>query len=83
MSAQYNITKDEVKRLSAEWQKSKHIVVILDDVAIQFATDVANKVLQDFVQSIAEIQAAKKAKAVGQSVPVPEVKKSSIVLTDI
>jgi len=80
---QYNVTKSEVQRLASEWQKAKRIVVILDDVAIQFATDVANKVLQDFVQSIAAIQAAKKAKLAGQPVPPPtEVKKSSIVLTD-
>ena len=85
MSAQYNITKAEVQRLASEWQKAKHIVVILDDVAIQFGVDLANKVLQDFVQSIAEIQAAKKAKVAGQPAPTPvsEVKKSSIVLTDI
>jgi hypothetical protein len=54
---------------------------MIDDVSIQFATDVANKVLQDFVTSIAEIQAAKKA-ATGQPVPPPQIK-PSLLLTDL
>jgi hypothetical protein len=83
MAAQYKITKAEVQRLSVEWQKAKHVVVMIDDVSIQFATDVANKVLQDFVQSIAEIQAAKNRAVSTGPVPPPEVKKSSLVLTDL
>jgi len=85
-TTKYEITKAEVQRLASEWQKAKHVVVMLDDVAIQFATAVANKVLRDFVLSIAEIQAAKKAAAKGEpaptTAPAPEEKKSSIVLTD-
>lgn len=82
----YEITRAEVDRLSLEWCKAKHVVVMIDDVGRNFAMDVANKVLRDFVLSIAEIQAAKKAAAKGEPAPataaVPEVKKSSIVLTD-
>jgi hypothetical protein len=78
---EYKITKAEVARLALEWQKAKHVVVMIDDVSIQFATDVANKVLQDFVTSIAEIQAAKKA-ATGQPVPPPQIK-PSLLLTDL
>jgi hypothetical protein len=84
-TTKYEITKAEVQRLATEWQKAKHVVVMIDDIGIQFAMDVANKVLRDFVQSIAEIQAAKKAAAKGEPAPAAapaEVKKSSIVLTD-
>lgn len=82
--AQFQITKAEVDRLATEWCKSKHVVVIIDDVAKSFALDLCNKVLGDFIQDMVEKQAAKKAKASGQPAPppAPEVKKSSIVLTD-
>lgn len=85
-TAKYEITRAEVDRLALEWCKAKHVIVMLDDTARQFAQAVANKVLRDFVLSIAEIQAAKKAAAKGEpapaAAPAPEVKKSSIVLTD-
>lgn len=87
VTSKYEISSAEVDRLATAWCKSKNIIVILDDVAKQFARDIANKVLRDFVLSIAEIQAAKKAAAKGEPAPAtavaePEVKKSSIVLTD-
>ena len=88
VTSKYEITKAEVQRLALEWQKSKHVVVMIDDIGITFAMDVANKVLRDFVLSIAEIQAAKKAAAKGEPaqtaavVATPEVKKPSIILTD-
>ena len=83
----YEITRAEVDRLATQWCRSKNIVVILDDIAKQFACDVSNKVLRDFVLSIAESQAAKKAAVKGEpaptTAPAPETKKSSLVLTDI
>jgi hypothetical protein len=83
----YQITRAEVDRLALEWCKAKHIVVMIDDVGRNFAMDVANKVLNSFIQDIAERAAAKKAAAKGEPAPAaavaePEVKKSSIVLTD-
>lgn len=86
MGTQYKITRAEVDILATEWQKAKHVVVILDDVSKNFAMDVANKVLQSFIQDIAERAAAKKAAAKGEpaqaAVAAPEVKKPSIILTD-
>lgn len=85
-TSKYEITRAEVDRLALEWCKAKHVVVMIDDVSRNFAMDVANKVLRDFVLSIAEIQAAKKA-AKGEPARaanvVPEVPKSSLVLTDM
>jgi hypothetical protein len=85
-TSKYEIARAEVDRLALEWCKAKHVVVMLDDVSRNFAMDVANKVLRDFVLSIAEIQAAKKA-AKGEPARaanvVPEVPKSSLVLTDM
>jgi hypothetical protein len=83
----YEITRAEVDRLALEWCKAKHIVVMIDDVGRNFAMDVANKALNSFVQEIAENAARKKAAAKGEPAPAaavaePEVKKSSIVLTD-
>jgi hypothetical protein len=81
----YKITRAEVDHLATEWCKAKHVVVMLDDVSKNFAMDVANKVLQSFIQDIAERAAAKKA-AKGEpaqaAVAAPEVKKPSIILTD-
>lgn len=85
-TAKYEITRAEVDRLALEWCKAKHIVVMVDDVARQFAQAVANKVLRDFVLSIAEIQAAKKAAAKGEPAPTATpapAAKSSLVLTDL
>jgi hypothetical protein len=85
-TSKYEIARAEVDRLALEWCKAKHVVVMIDDVSRNFAMDVANKVLRDFVLSIAEIQAAKKA-AKGEPARaanvVPEVPKSSLVLTDM
>jgi hypothetical protein len=83
----YKITRAEVDRLALEWCKAKHIVVMIDDVGRNFAMDVANKVLDSFIQDIAERAAAKKAAAKGEPAPaaavaVPEVKKPSMILTD-
>ena len=76
------ITLSEVSRLATEWCKAKHIVVILDDVAKQFATDVANKALSDFIATLREQVAAKKAAKAGAASVAPAPVKSSIVLTD-
>ena len=91
---QYKITRAEVDRLALEWCKAKHVVVMLDDVSRNFAMDIANKVLESFVQSIQEIQAAKKSAAKGEPAPanLPAATaidgsgtpgKSSLVLTDL
>lgn len=86
MGVQYKITRAEVDSLATQWCQAKHIVVMLDDVAKNFAMDVANKVLQSFIQDIADRAAAKKAAAKGEPAPAaaaaPEVKKPSIILTD-
>jgi hypothetical protein len=86
VTTKYEITRTEVDRLALEWCKAKHVVVMLDDVARNFARDIANKVLRDFVQSIAEIQAAKKAAATGEpapaAAPAATPTKPSIILTD-
>ena len=76
------ITRAEIDSLATQWQKAKHIVVILADVAKQFALDAANLVLKNFVEQLAEQVAAKKAAAKGEA-PVAAPKKSSLVLTDI
>jgi UDP-glucose 4-epimerase len=87
MGVQYKITRAEVDSLATQWCQAKHIVVMLDDVSKNFAMDVANKVLQSFIQDIADRAAAKKAAAKGEpaqaaAAAAPEVKKSSIILTD-
>ena len=88
VTSKYEITRAEVDRLALEWCKAKHVVVMIDDVGRNFAKDVADKVLRDFVLSIAENRAAKKAAATGEPaqtaavVATPEVKKPSIILTD-
>lgn len=71
------ISREEVDRLATVWCKSKGIIVILDDVAKQFAVDVSNKALADFIKSMAESVAAKKAPAAP-----PQPAPSRIVLTD-
>lgn len=76
------ITRVEIDRLATEWCKAKHVVVMLDEVSKQFTLDVSNLVLRDFVQSMADQVAAKKAAATGTPAPTP-VKKSSLVLTDL
>lgn len=79
------IGRNELDKLATEWCKSKHVVVMIDEVSRQFALDVANLVLKNFVLSMAENVAAKKAAAAGN--PLPEaakiVKKSSLILTDL
>jgi hypothetical protein len=80
----YKIERAEIDKLSLEWCKAKHVVVMIDEVSRQFATDVANLVLKNFIDDIATRVAAKKV-AKGEIVPTPEpeIKKSSLVLTDI
>jgi hypothetical protein len=75
------IDRAEVDRLAQEWCKAKHIVVMIDDVGRQFALDVANSVLRDFVHTIAAKVAVERS--VDQpEVPVQATSKNSIVLTD-
>jgi len=80
------IERAEIDKLATEWCKAKHVVIMIDEVSRQFACDVANLVLKNFVDSMAEAVAARKAAAVGN--PSPETAKivkkptSSIILTD-
>lgn len=80
------VDRKEIDRLATEWCKSKHVVVMLDDVAKAFATDVANIVLRSYLESVLLKQAQKKAAAEGKPAPAAVVaapaKKSSLVLTD-
>jgi hypothetical protein len=75
------IDRKEIDKLASEWCKAKHVVVMLDDVAKQFACDCSNIVLKNYLESVLERVAAKKA-AAGAPAPAP-VKKSSLVLTDM
>ena len=72
------IDRKEIDKLASEWCKAKHVVVMLDDVAKQFACDCSNIVLKNYLESVLERVAAKKA----AGAPAP-VKKSSLVLTDM
>ena len=74
------IDRKEIDKLASEWCKAKHVVVMLDDVAKQFAYDCSNIVLKNYLESVLERVAAKKA--AGAPAPAP-VKKSSLVLTDM
>ena len=76
------IDRAEIDRLATEWCKSKHVVVILDDVAKQFATDAANLILKNFVDSCKEkAEAAVKAKLKASNAIVPEEPKSKSLVT--
>jgi hypothetical protein len=83
------VARAEIDRLATEWCKAKHVVVMLDDVAKQFATDVANLILKNYLEDVMQRVAAKKAAATGASVPTPDAApappkaKSSLVLTDM
>ncbi len=80
------IDRKEIDGLASQWQKAKHVVVMLDDVAKQFACDACNLVLKNFVQQLAEQLAAKKAAAAGEkpaAPAAPAVAKPSLVLTDM
>ena len=76
------IDRAEIDRLATEWCKSKHIVVIMDDVSRQFAADVANLVLKNFVDECkAKAEAAAKAKLKASNAIVPEEPKSKSLVT--
>jgi len=77
----------EIDNLAREWCKAKHIIVMLDPIAKQFAMDVANKAIREVMMDIIERAAAKKcAQATtqpGAATPQPpQERKSSLVLTD-
>ena len=81
------VEKKQTQAFAKAWDKGG-IKIILDDAAIQFATDYANIVLKSFVDDLAA-KARAKQKAVPTQVnsavptqanPAP---KSSIILTDI
>jgi hypothetical protein len=86
------ISYQEVKNMSAVWSKTHNggVLLILDDVHIRFATDVANLVLKNFVAQCAEqVDAKKQAATKGGAAPaeapteVSKVKpKGRIILTD-
>ena len=66
------IERKEIDTLATQWCKHKGVMVILDEVAKQFACDAANLILKNFVMQCAEnVHKAKE----------PEV--SSLVLTDL
>jgi len=71
------VSRANVELLATEWCRNKKgVIIILDDVAKQFATDAVNWAIENFIQDMKEKVAAKKV------APTAEVKKSSIVLTD-
>jgi hypothetical protein len=83
------VEKKQTQAFARAWDKGG-IKIILDDTAIQFATDYANVVLKSFVEDIVKARAAK-----AQAAPVPTQAnsavptqanaasaKSSIILTD-
>ncbi len=80
------VERKEIDILATQWCKHKGVMVILDDVAKQFALDVSNLVLKNFILSMAESVTAKKAAAVGnpQSEAAKITKKPSLItLTDM
>jgi hypothetical protein len=79
------VARAEVDRLATEWCKAKHVVVMLDDVAKQFATDVANLILKNYLEDVMQRVAAKKATGTPSATvaPAPMKTTSTLVLTDI
>ena len=56
------VTSNDVKNFSRVW-KYKGLSMVLTDMHIQFATDFVNLSLRQFVQGVAQQQAAKAAAA--------------------
>jgi hypothetical protein len=48
------IERKEIDTLATQWCKHKGVMVILDEVAKQFACDAANLILKNFVMQCAE-----------------------------
>jgi hypothetical protein len=58
------VSRANVELLATEWCRNKKgVIIILDDVAKQFATDAVNWAIENFIQDTKDKLAAKKSES--------------------